>query len=906
MLMRPTARFRLLTSAVLSSVALAGDMSGFPGMALAAAQPAASGAASAATQGLAGSASAEAASGAAVPTRSYGGTSVTSPVSSSGVVPSAASSSSGHGTGPAAAASAQGDQAASSAGAASAGQAAVRPAHRQGYAARNGSTRQSARSAQARQAPPSSAQAEGVEHVEVTADPVALHAGGGMIRPQTVPQSVSVIGSDYIARQAPSATAYDLVSVLPGANVSSSDPLGFSPQTNISVRGLNGDAIGYALEGMPLNDIAYYTGYPSQFADSENYESVALAQGSADIESPVLNAAGGLMNLRFRTPAEKAGGMVNVSYGSYDTNREFIRLDSGEIGKTGLRGFVSYSHGAADNWRGPGRDERQHVDFKLLKTWGRQNSVALLGSWNQAIDSYYPQATKESWAEDGIHGANNLARHYDLQNDAQGTDYWRLYRQPERTLYLAAPVELHMAHGLTWRTTPYAQGAYGNAPGGTTIPTSGLWNGNQLLPDSFTLPSTQDGMATVRADYTQRSYRSGFTTALEWRHGPNTLIAGYWYDYSDDAEYQSFTPVSENGNARDIWGGSHGTSLTLADGSLFRAVNNHTVSQTNALFVSDSLSLLHDKLLLSAGFKEVMLTRNGTNAMPGAAYHANTNTAVPLPRLAVRYQITPHHQVFFNTTTNFRTPAETALYSAYDPQSGALSMQGATNVKNEYSISEELGYRYADDLLVGSLTLFNYNFTNRQIETLGVINGSYVSSTLNAGGQTSRGVDVELGLRPWHHFSPYVSGEYLHATIDNDLMSGGDLLPTRGKRAVRSPTLQAAAGLTYDDGHAFGVFTVKYTGHQYATFMNDERMPDYVTANMAVGYRFNDASFLHRPELRMNFINITNQRYLSGVADPTSNAKDTPGRYGTTIAGESPDYYIGGGFAALFTASTGF
>ncbi|MFT8464133.1 TonB-dependent receptor [Acetobacter persici] len=775
-----------------------------------------------------------------------------------------------------------------------------------GHAAKGSGGVRAGRGLQAHPAASGPVQAQGAEHVDVHADPVALHAGGGLLRPQDAPKAISVVGADFIGRQAPSATAFDLVALLPGANVASSDPLGFSPQTNISVRGLNGDAIGYVLEGAPLNDIAYYTGYPSQFADSENYDSIALQQGAADLDSPVLNAAGGLMSLRFRTPAEKAGGQVDISYGSYDTNREFIRLESGEIGKTGLRGFVSYSHAASDNWRGPGRDVRQHVDFKLQKDWGRGNTASLLGSWNQAIDSYYPQVSKESWAQDGIHGANNLARRYDMTNAAAGTDYWRLYRQPERTLYLAAPVSLHLAHGLTLKATPYAQGAYGNAPGGTQIPTSGLYNGTQPLADALTLPSTQDGWATVRADYTQRSYRSGFTAALDWKRGVNDLVLGYWYDYSDDTEKQQFTAVSDGGYAANIWGNGGVSGIHLSDGSLLLGTNNHTVTQTNALFLGDRLSLLHERLLLTAGFKEVMMTRTGTNAMPGAAYHANTNSAVPLPRLAARFQITPHHQVFFSATTNFRTPAETALYDVFDPTSGQTESKGSTHVKNEYSISEELGYRYADDRFVGSVTLFNYNFTNRQVATLISENGSFVQSTMNAGGQTSRGVDVEFGLRPWHHLSPYVSGEYLHATIDNDIETNGDLLPTRGKTAVRSPTLQAAAGLTYDDGHFFGTATVKYTGHQYATFMNDERMSDHVTGNLAVGYRLADVAMLHKPEFRMNFINISNQHYLSGVADPTLNAKDTTGRYGTTLAGSAPDYYVGGGFAALFTASTGF
>ncbi len=242
----------------------------------------------------------------------------------------------------------------------------------------------------------------------------------------------------------------------------------------------------------------------------------------------------------------------------------------------------------------------------------------------------------------------------------------------------------------------------------------------------------------------------------------------------------------------------------------------------------------------------------------------------------------------------------------YDPTSGETSTNGATSLRNEYSISEELGYRYTGPLVTGSLTFFNYNFTNRQIETQIQINNTPISSTINAGGQTSRGIDIELGLRPWHHFAPYLSGEYLHATIDNDIASNGDLLPTRGKIAVRSPSLQASAGLTYDDGHVFGFASVHYTGRQYSTFINDQRISDRTTGDLAIGYRFSDLKRLKAPSLRLNLINITNEHYLSGVADPTLNARNTTGRYGTTIAGSSPDYYIGGGFSALATATAGF
>ncbi|MBE7212788.1 MAG: TonB-dependent receptor, partial [Gluconacetobacter diazotrophicus] len=205
-----------------------------------------------------------------------------------------------------------------------------------------------------------------------------------------------------------------------------------------------------------------------------------------------------------------------------------------------------------------------------------------------------------------------------------------------------------------------------------------------------------------------------------------------------------------------------------------------------------------------------------------------------------------------------------------------------------------------------SVTLFNYDFTNRQLATITTVDGVPVGTTLNAGGQTSRGVDVEVGLRPWHHLSPYLSGEYLHATIDNDLPVDGDLLPTAGKTAVRSPSWQGAASLTWDDGRFFGVATVRYVGPQYASFTDDEKIADHTQGDLALGVRLPTVGVAQHPELRLNLVNITDENVLTGVAAPTPNARDTVGKYGTPIAGTPATYIIGGGFAALLSLSAAF
>ncbi|TLU74403.1 TonB-dependent receptor [Lichenicoccus roseus] len=724
--------------------------------------------------------------------------------------------------------------------------------------------------------------------------------GGGLISVQTGPQSSSEVTRDFIQKQSPSANAFQLISLVPGANVSTADPLGLSTQVGLTVRGLGETEIGTLLDGMPLNDAAYYNSYPSQFIDSENLESVSLAQGSADLDAPLLNAAGGVLSLMSRDPSGHAGGFIDGSYGSYHSNREFIRLESGTLGASGLRAYLSYSHAAADNARGEGRDKRQHVDFKLVREWGDGNDASLLVTWHDAVTTSYPEPDLADWHAYGF--SNN----YDGTFSPGDANYWRLYQQPYRLVYGALPLHITLTPHLHLSLTAYAQYGYGNSPGGTTLSTSGLFEGTQPVPDTLSLPGTVDGSAAVEADYVGQTWRSGVVPSITWDAGPQHLTLGAWYEYVDEHDTQPFSALSPDGTPADIWLDLPNSTILLSDGRQLLASDTHMITQTNAVFVSDRIDLLSSRLTLDLGFKEAMVSRQGWNGLPGAQYRSGFNDAEPLPRIAVRYRIDAHNQLFANATTNFLAPSESTLFATYDPSSGEVASAANTDLRPEYSIAEELGWRYAGDRLLGSLTLFNYNFTNRQVSTVLDLNGALIGGTVNAGGQTSRGIDTEFGLRPWHHLSPYVSGEYLQATIDNDIQSGGDLLPTAGKTAVGSPRWSGAVGLTYDDGTLFGVVSVKYTGPQYATFMDDERISDHTQADMTLGVRLPNIASAQHPELRLNIVNLTDSAFLSGVANPTTNAQNTIGRYGTVIAGTSPTYLVGGGFAALLTASAGF
>ncbi|MFT9087784.1 MAG: TonB-dependent receptor [Acetobacter okinawensis] len=757
-----------------------------------------------------------------------------------------------------------------------------------------------AASGKAKAAAPRTLVSHGTEEVQVNA---ALQhgaygrmrriAGGGLMARQTGGDMRSTVTSEYINKQAATTTAYQAVSLTPGANFSQSDPYGFAANSMLSVRGLGGNEVGQVWEGMPVNDIETYNGYPTYWADGEDIESVSLTQGSAAITAPVMNAAGGQITTTMRDPGKKFGGLVDYSYGTLNLERFYGRIDSGEIGHTGLTGYVSFSNGTAKNSLGPGRQMRRHVDFAVKKDFENGDVIKLNGSYVDMDYMYNPNPTKDSW--------NTYGRSYAWGGTFSpgSSDYWQQNRWKWEQIMLSMPSLFKLPGKTELNVTPYFLEAWQNSPASSTLSETGNYYGTQ--PVSVTIPGVDESGGSVRSDYVGTQSVGGVNAALSRKFGDHKITLGYWYQYGVDDLSMPFSSVSSSGLTGSAWS-LH--NVTMGNGEPYLAEKEHTVTQTNALYLQDEVSLLQDRLKIVGGIKALMVNKEGTNGLPGPQYHVGSNNFQPLPRLSVAYKFSKDHQVFFNVTTNTLMPIDDTLYNSYS--GGAISTQGNSNLKPEYSISEELGYRYQGNIVHASVALFNYNFTNRQVSSQRYVNNVQVYSTINGGGQTTRGVDFEAGLMPFHGFSPYVSAEYLHATIDNNIQVGNDYLPTAGKTAVRSPHFQGAIGIVYDHRNFFGTFSVKYTGSQYSTFMNDEKMPSYKTLNLSLGYRLPSFGFVKNPEIRVAFMNLTDEKVLSGVASPQLNAQTVTGIHGSSIGGSSPQYYIAPRFTTSMTIAAGF
>lgn len=720
--------------------------------------------------------------------------------------------------------------------------------------------------------------------------------GAGLIRRETEARSLSTVSSDFIQKQSPGTSAVQLVKMLPGVNIGGSDPIGLSDQSTISIRGLGQDEIGYVMEGIPLNDSGIYIQDASEWADSENIKSISIAQGSAGLTDPVYTSAGGVMTVGIRDPSKKFGVFADGAYGTFTTNRDFIRVDTGEIANSGVAAFVSFSGASSQNSHGPGWNHRRHVDFKIKKEWG-DNSVSLFGSYNSRDVAYYMEPSLAQWNKLG-YSANYAGTFQSGQ-----TNYWKSFIGGWNDVMISAPSHFSLTKNLTLSVTPYYYWGSGYYPGGTMINQSGNYIGTQYHPESLNLAGADsNGQVNGIAQYLEQEYTGGVNSTLQYKIGRHKFTLGYWYNYQTNAVQQPFATLNSVGEAASHTGGY---SIRYPNGQLLLAGDNYTRTQINGIYIGDSFSLLNNKLTINAGFKEMMVSRLGNNYLPGPQGHVGQNMSEPLPQFSMSYKPNEYNQIFISASGNFRPPATSNLYNSYSIATGAITSLSNTKLKDEYSIQEEIGYRYQKDI-IASITFFNYNFTNRQISTVLNENGSLVSSYMNAGGQTSRGFDAEIGTRPYYHVSPYASLEYLNAKTDNNIASGTDYLKTAGKTAVRSPHWQVAAGFSYDDGMFFANGGMKFVSSQYSTFMNDEKMPSYVTGDIALGVRLKQVWIAKAPEFRLNFINVGNTKYLSGVAYPGLNAKSSRGVFGSTIAGSSPSYFVGSGFAMMGSVQTSF
>ena len=750
-----------------------------------------------------------------------------------------------------------------------------------------------------------------VEQVVVTASGIHRTAGGGLLTAETAPQTIQTISMAAVAQQTPTSSPVTLIQTLPSVNISATDAFGLNGGANVQIHGLPSADVGFLLDGMPV----YNSGasYSNETIDAEDLQSVSVAPGTSQIDSPTVSSAAGTIYITMRDPPHKAGGEISFAAGSDNLNREYIRLNTGDIGTSGWRGFLSFSHTQADNFRGAGNTDKKHMDLKAIREFTNGSKFTLEGSFTSEYYAYYLFPTADQFHNyHADYSDFNVGGRYTGIND---TSYYKFNEQtPFNAFALQAPVHIVLADNLSIEERPYVWVALGAGNGGSVLTQGSTFQGTQPtnvdLTNGGRIPLT-DGQALVNTGYHFLTVQSGNVLETKLKLGNNNITAGWWYENYNQDEKDPVGMVDQStGSPAYIYKSS--SIYKLANGSNYYSNHSNQYYQTNSLFVSDNINLLNDKLKIGLGFRDVMVTQYDTSQLPGAQYKTGFSTNQPLPQGSIKYQINRTSSVYADAEEDFRLPYTSQMLAGYSVSSGEPFVVDSSP-KPETAIKEEAGYRYQGDRILFDVSLFNIDLKNRLLTLNTYQNGNPVSATVNAGSQNSRGVDIQLASRPiFGVLSPYVSFEYLDAKINTntaaiDTAGNVDYLRTAGKTQVQSPKLQGALGLTYQQGPFTASTRLRFVGSQYATLVNDEKMPAFITDDIAFSYQLPVLGHVAGPKIQLNLINVTDALVRDGVYQFQYNAHQTIGANGGIIAASgAPTYYVAPRFAGIFSILESF
>lgn len=731
---------------------------------------------------------------------------------------------------------------------------------------------------------------------------------GGLMIVQRQPEATSSITAEAISQKMAITGPTQLIASLPGVNAGLSDPYNMSMRYNLTIRGLPMQKVGFVIDGMPPMDRAYLLPYSESWVDSENLAGVTVHPGAARILDPVQTAIAGEMTLTLRDPSKEAGGQVAYSHGSFHGQRFFGGIDTGEIGKTGLSAYATFSETKAGVFSLPGnaRGSRFHTDFKVAKDWGGVGKSTIwvgYNDWNVLRSQPLTLAQFRTAQAANDYTIGNYLPTFNPQSNTN--NYYKQGMLTRRNLLISWNNEFHPMSDLTVKITPYYEWAHVNSPGTSSLNPNSIYSGNQKQTVStaglFLLPN---GNIPVKSNIVHRLFAIGHNSSISYNlSSTNTLQFGWWYDHFHMTQVNNFSPISGSGSAPDFGAGA----LVATNGQQVTSANFNLNTNLHSLALQDSQTFLDDRLRIEVGVKYFTYRMSGTNLAPGPQRGMKFSYDKILPRATFSFDINKSMQVYGNITTETRTPAPIITFpDIYNVVTGAISQGGNLGIKPETSLGEELGYRYHDGFLNVDIALFNKKLKNNVVTAQSFINGAGFNAAYSAGGLIMRGATAEMALAPIHGFSPYVNGQYLYTKTTSNFQVGADFLPTIGKKGVNSPTWTAAVGLNYDHGSLFGNILYKYVGSQYTSFMNDEKMPWYATVDLGVGYRLPSGFVGKKPVIRLSISNLFDKPYLGSASGIQPNAKPTIGVNGTVIAGTAPNYWLSSPRAIMGTFSTKF
>lgn len=692
-------------------------------------------------------------------------------------------------------------------------------------------------------------------------------------------EAVSVIGQGEtrqvqrvttkdVAVLPPGTSIQKVLNRMPGVNVQSNDAFGANEESEtISLRGFNGQRLGYTLDGVPLGDNAYgnYNGLNiSRALIAENFGGAELAEGIGSLGTASTSNLGGAIQYYSDDPATTFGGRIAETIGTDQNRRTYVRVDTGDY--HGFSMYVSGIRATADMWARPNSPTAtKQYNLKAVYEFsgGRLTAFADTSRTSQADYAYLSKsgmARGLGWdwnlyapdwqralnAARGIFtgGVNNINDAYYQSRALRNDNLYYLAGDfnPSDTVTLHAQVYHHEDEG----------------------------QGHWWAPQQVSYPGTAAAIPISIRSTNYKINRTGVTVSVAWDLEGHHLEAGLWYEKNNHEVQRNFYWITGPINDDRF--------LTNPNRKLF---DQFYVITTKQAYVQDSFKLLDDKLSVDVGVKSPHTIMTAQEApgikveSPVANGRLSASKAL-LPQVGLGYRLGGGQELFASYAENI------AAYQGGGASGPLLVTQASFdatlgNLKPEQSRTLEGGYRISQREFDASAALYHVKFDNRLLSLNpcpSIQQGTTPACTTrfyNVGSVTSKGAEFTFIWHPMAHLEWYNSASFNRSTYDNNYVQNGVVIPTRGRTTVDTPNRMFASEISWVYGPWNVSLRGKYTGARFYTYTNDQGFGGYTAFDFGAGYDFGPAWFARDVRLSLNITNLTDKRYASNLTAFTNN-----------------------------------
>ncbi|HEY0595090.1 TonB-dependent receptor [Sphingopyxis sp.] len=707
-------------------------------------------------------------------------------------------------------------------------------------------------------------------------------------------RQVQELGAADIALEVSGISPLKAIDKLPGVNFQAADPFGaYEWSARISIRGFSQNQLGFTLDGVPLGDMNYgnHNGlHISRAIISENVGRVEVAQGAGSLGAASTSNLGGTIEFFSREPAEEFGVEASGTYGSDETKRAFIRLDSGEIVSGGPRLSLSYAWQDADKWKGDGAQRQHQVNARIVQPVGDGQFFGFVNYSDRRENDY--QDLSADMVDRLGYDWDNFAKNWDL-----AVDVAKIY-QNQLAQNGGAPLPYPMAGLVFPGPVKTVDDAYYDAAGlrkdwlagvGVEAPLNEYWtlkamgyyHGNQGRGLWFTPYVTTPGGAPMTIRTTEYDVeRYGIVASSTFKLGANTLELGMWYEDNDFNQARRFYGLA------DTTGAPSRGSLKFPKDPLATQWDFDFNTQTLQYHVQDTLDL--GQLQINAGWKGLRVTNLATPIVSGGLASGRTEAKDWfLPQAGLLYRLNDDNELFASYTENMRAYESSATGGPF-----ATTQKGfdALDLKPETSTTYELGFRTKSSRFQAVVAGYYVDFKDRIIA---FANGAGIEGNpailQNVGDVRSWGVEAAGTYRVTPELSLFASYAYNNSEYRDDVVDTSGVQPvviaeTAGKTVVNSPKHLAKGEITWDNGTFFARVGANYTSKRYYSYENDAEVGGFVLVDASIGYRLNE-----RISIQANATNLFDKAYVSTIG---TNGFANSGDAQTLLAGAPQQFFV--------------